>query len=123
MIHRNRGNRRDITESKVERKKRIIHKLNDYWFYKHEGMLRKGKIHCSCPMCAAKTNAKYSKSRGPVFDKTATNPLTGNHYGRRGNRVPATNCRYGKKNWKISDRKKIDKYREQLKNLDQGLGG
>lgn len=23
-----------------------------YWNYKHEGMLRKGKIHCSCGMCS-----------------------------------------------------------------------
>lgn len=23
-----------------------------YWSYKHEGQLSKGKIHCSCPLCA-----------------------------------------------------------------------
>lgn len=40
----------------INRKKRIIKGLNDYWVYKHEGMLSKGKIHCSCYMCAGKTN-------------------------------------------------------------------
>ena len=39
----------------IGRKKRIIHKQNDYWYYKHEGMLSKGKIHCSCWMCRSKS--------------------------------------------------------------------
>ena len=26
-----------------------------YWYVPHRGMLNKGKIHCSCPMCSIKT--------------------------------------------------------------------
>lgn len=42
----------------IERKKRIIKDQNNYWYYKHEGVLSKGKIHCSCPMCRMKTTNK-----------------------------------------------------------------
>lgn len=38
----------------IERKKRIIQQQNNYWSFKHEGELSKGKIHCSCPMCRHK---------------------------------------------------------------------
>ena len=40
----------------IERKKRIIKDQNNYWYYKHEGELNKGKIHCSCWMCSGKTS-------------------------------------------------------------------
>lgn len=36
----------------INRKKRIIHDQNDYWKYKFEGELSKGKIHCSCWLCS-----------------------------------------------------------------------
>lgn len=39
----------------INRKKRIIKEQNNYWHYKHEGMLSKGKIHCSCWMCRQKS--------------------------------------------------------------------
>lgn len=40
----------------INRKKGIIKRVSGYseykiWYYKHEGMLNKGKIHCSCPLC------------------------------------------------------------------------
>lgn len=38
----------------INRKKRIIHAKEEYWHYKYEGMLSKGKIHCSCWMCRLK---------------------------------------------------------------------
>ncbi|MDE7244968.1 MAG: hypothetical protein K2O18_13485 [Oscillospiraceae bacterium] len=38
----------------INRKKQIIKKQGEYWHYKHEGDLDKGKIHCSCPMCRRK---------------------------------------------------------------------
>lgn len=103
MIHHHRGNRRDITDSKVKRKIKIVHDLNDYWFYKHEGQYRKGKIHCSCPMCSAKTNAKINKSKGRVDGSN-----------RRLCRLAVTNERYGKKNYKHSDKQKIDNLSNQL---------
>jgi len=38
----------------IERKKQFIKKANSYWHYKFEGALNKGKIHCSCGLCAMK---------------------------------------------------------------------
>ena len=32
-----------------------------YWNVKHLGQLSKGKIHCSCPMCRAKTRNKGNR--------------------------------------------------------------
>ena len=39
----------------INRKKRIIHELDDYWSYKYDGMLSKGKILCSCFICSGKS--------------------------------------------------------------------
>ena len=33
----------------------IIHEQGDYWNYRHDGELDKGKIHCSCPYCRRKS--------------------------------------------------------------------
>lgn len=54
MANHNRGYYRRVRKQHINRKKRIIHKLGDYWSYKFDGMLSKGKIHCSCPMCRGK---------------------------------------------------------------------
>ena len=102
MFHKNRGNRRDVAQAKAERKARIIHEQNDYWGYKYIGELRKGKIHCSCPLCSAKTNAGINKSKGQVDPS------------RKGCRIATTNGRYGKKSWKVSDLRKIDRYSDSL---------
>ena len=96
MIHNNRGNRRKTNYKKAIRKAKIIKNLHNYWNYKSLHELVKGKIHCSCPMCKAKTNNSMNKSKGPI---------DGN---RSFCRLACTNYRYGKKYWKISDRKKID---------------
>lgn len=97
LIRRHRGNRRYTTFVKAKRKAKIVHEMNDYWHYKYFGQYRKGKIHCSCPLCAAKTNNQINKSRGPLSQN------------RRLSRLSVTNSRYGKKNYKISERRKIDK--------------
>ena len=34
-----------------------------YWMYYHRGSLNKGKIHCSCGMCTAKTKNKGKRRR------------------------------------------------------------
>lgn len=39
----------------ITRKKRIIHEQHDYWSYRYDGVLAKGKIHCSCPLCRHKS--------------------------------------------------------------------
>lgn len=45
----------------IERKKKIIKEQHNYWNYKFDGVLSKGKIHCSCWMCSAKTNVHGPK--------------------------------------------------------------
>lgn len=101
MIHKNRGNRRKQNVKKALRKARIIKNLNNYWNYPCLHSLSKNKIHCSCPWCSAKTNDSLNKSKGLVNKD-------------RGSRIPTTHSRYGRKNWKISDRKKIDSMNYQL---------
>lgn len=54
----------DMRSKHIERKKRIT---SHYWgapeypYYKYDGMYSKGKIHCSCPLCATKTSRKRAK--------------------------------------------------------------
>lgn len=58
-IRRNIVRSRDIIRHNkyktIARKKRIIHSQNDYWHFKYENELSKGKIHCSCPLCRHKS--------------------------------------------------------------------
>ena len=71
----------------IKRKKRIS---QHYWYVKHDRMLDKGKIHCSCPMCSAKTKNKGRKRL------------------RHGNYAPSHN-------WKHSDLLKIQGMEQELK--------
>ena len=116
MIHKNRGNRRFIAKEKAKRKIRLIHEFynDDDTSWIIFGKYRKGKIHCSCPMCAAKTNSRLNKSGGPVYN-VPINPTTGHPAtGRHGSRLAVTNGRYGKKNYTPSERKKVDGMYNQL---------
>lgn len=90
MATHNRGYYREQRNKHIRRKKRIIHMLNDYWNYEHEGVLSKGKIHCSCGMCMGKTRNKGYVRR---------------HI--HGNYAPSIN-------YKSSDLKKIQSMNEQL---------
>lgn len=86
----------DVT--KAIRKRNIAHSYSLFAFtgwYDNLHQYSKNKIHCSCPMCAAKTNTSILKSKGPVD--------------RDGCRPTGTNHRYGKKNYCISDKKQIDR--------------
>lgn len=90
MTTHNRGYYREQRNKHIRRKKRIIHMLNDYWHFEYEGVLSKGKIHCSCGMCMGKTRNK--------------------NYSRRhihGNYAPSIN-------YKPSDLRKIQSMNEQL---------
>lgn len=71
-------------------------------YYNNLHQYSKNKIHCSCAMCAAKTNGKINKSNGPVSSR---------HHGTR---LATTNCRYGRKNYTIAEKKKIDDMNYQL---------
>lgn len=69
--------RRQKRRAVIDRKKAIIHCQHDYWNYKFEGTLDKGKIHCSCPMCRRKSydSAKPQDARRAVsmLDSLADN--------------------------------------------------
>ena len=103
MLHKNICNRRFVTENKVKRKAYIWGftiggKLDEADL----GALRKGKVHCSCPMCAAKTNGSINKSGGPVDGGSAVRKG-------HGTRLSVTNGRYGRKSYSASDRRKVDR--------------
>ena len=52
---------RDVSRRKALRKRRIAKQLHSYGseeYYKHLHQYSKGKIHCSCPLCSAKTRNK-----------------------------------------------------------------
>lgn len=98
-----RGKRRKKDYAKAIRKERIANAVYPGGFNAPHGYYRKGKIHCSCPMCSAKTNDRNNKSNGPVDGS-----------GRRGTRLAGTHRRYGRKNYKPSDMRKIDHMRDEL---------
>ncbi len=69
MPNRTRSYYREAREKSIARKYRISH---DYWYVKHPGMLSKGKIHCSCWMCATKTK----KDEPPISEQRKYRPLS-----------------------------------------------
>ena len=88
---------RRMRENHIRRKKRIV---SHYWgadefpYYKHDGMYSKNKIHCSCPLCAAKTNNKGCKWK----------------------------CGSGQvKNWKHSDLQRLQLLHDQIVDLYAGM--
>lgn len=83
MANRSKEYYRIQRKKHINRKKKIIKELNNYWYYEYEGILNKGKIHCGCGMCRNKTNNK------------------GKHRLIHGNYNPS-------KNWKYSDKQKIE---------------
>ena len=56
-------------EDKAKRKERIASAVYPGGYHAPHGYFRKGKIHCSCPLCAAKTNGKPMKSLGGSYHK------------------------------------------------------
>ena len=93
---------------KAIRKRNIC--LHEYgWeYYDNLHQYSKNKIHCSCPICSSKTNDKVNKSKGPVYS-----------YSKRLGRIPCTNERYDR-NYKPSDKVKIDKLNSLLKEYYEG---
>ena len=88
---------RKMRAKHIRRKKRITShywSADEYPYYKYDGMYSKGKIHCSCPLCASKTNHKDSKwksSSGEV------------------------------KNWKHSDLQRLQLLHDQIVDLYAGV--
>ena len=89
----NRADRRDIDRRKALRKKHLSENFwshaSDYPYYDNLHQYSKNKIHCSCPMCSAK-----SKNKGARRNK-------------RQNYQPSHN-------WKHSDLKRIFSAEEQM---------
>lgn len=90
---RNRAERRRNDWRKARRKRRIIRAYGwDYYDNLHQ--YSKNKIHCSCPMCSAKTNNKHrSGARG-------WEPL---------------------ENWSASDRRRIEEMKDQILDNEQNF--
>jgi len=70
---RDAAERRHNDWSKALRKRNICRKYYGFEWYDNLHQYSKNKIHCSCPMCRAKSNdrnAKYgSKVNWPMSDK------------------------------------------------------
>ncbi len=57
----NRGIRRKNDYNKAIRKQNIARFVYGFQWYDNLHEYSKGKIHCSCPLCAAKTNPKRKR--------------------------------------------------------------
>ena len=66
--------------------------LEQYLFYRYFHEYSKGKIHCSCPLCSAKTKNKGSRKTW----------------------APALN-------YKPSDRRRVDSWNNQMEELYEGI--
>lgn len=89
---RNRAYLRKMRAKHIKRKKRLSSYYWHIWHVEHDGMLSKGKIHCSCPCCSQKTRNKGHRR----------------HY--NGNYNPSYN-------WKHSDLIKIQSMEDELKEV------
>ena len=82
---------------KAIRKKNICEQVYGIEYYNNLHQYSKNKVHCSCPLCAAKTGDTHNNRK-----------ITGTHQ------------RYGKKNWKIGDKRKIQVLNDKLKEYNNG---
>lgn len=73
---RDRNYYREMRKKHIERKKRISNSYHYPLELKFDGMYSKGKIHCSCSMCASKTNAKHLKTTGPAMNWKHSDAVT-----------------------------------------------
>lgn len=66
----------------INRKKKIIKSQNNYWYVEHDGMLSKGKIHCSCWMCRHKSydNAKMQDKHSAIKDLFQLDDISDTYY-------------------------------------------
>lgn len=88
MKPNSRAYNRDVSKRKALRKRRITQEVywggKDHPYYDNLHQFSKNKIHCSCPMCSAK-----SKNRG-----------------KRRQKYPSYEPSY---NWKIADRRRFER--------------
>ena len=67
---RTRAERRHNSWSKARRKRNICRAAYHFEWYDNLHQYSKNKIHCSCPMCASKTNRKRKNWYGVECSKT-----------------------------------------------------
>lgn len=91
-MSRTRSENRSMEWKHAVRKHRIAREVLGWEYYDNLHQYSKNKIHCSCPMCSAKTNNK-GKARL-----------------RSGNYDPS-------KNWKHSELQKIQSMNEQIEEI------
>ena len=65
-MHRTRDYRRKMNYTKAIRKRKIDHEIHETPFYNNIGRYIKGKIHCSCALCRAKSNGDNWKKSDAV---------------------------------------------------------
>lgn len=70
---RDRAERRKLRYKKIKKKKKIAKEVYGFPYYHKDGKYSKGKIHCSCPMCSAKTNTTGIFGTNGRFKKNYTN--------------------------------------------------
>ena len=76
---RTRAERRDFRKKAIKRKKRICNAFGFDW-YPHDGQYSKGKIHCSCPMCAFRGWDKNEKTQSDKRKIEKMNSLLKDYY-------------------------------------------
>lgn len=72
MFHKNRRYRRAVRVSAINRKLDIVESVygvrgsNYYHQPTQHGKLAKGKLHCSCPLCAAKSGKRCGVTNNSI---------------------------------------------------------
>lgn len=98
MLHKRKENRIWQDKMKAKRKQKISRSVYNRDWYSVFGRYKKGKIHDA----REKTCDSANKSRGPVDGH------------RKLCRLAVTHCRYGKKNYKPTDKRKVDAMNDRL---------
>ena len=105
---RSRGDRRKKDYTKAKRKMELSKTwLENGWYGECLHRYSKNKIHCSCPLCVAKTRGKFHKG-GAVSENELKQAGTGRHLSLVPMHWGVTNHRYGTRYYTVSDMKKID---------------
>ena len=63
---------RDVSRRKALRKKHLIERLHSSWngYYDNLHQYSKNKIHCSCPLCSAKTRNKGRRNKHATWGRS-----------------------------------------------------
>lgn len=72
---RTKAERRKNDYNKAIRKKNIAEKHYGFSYYDNIHQYSKNKIHCSCPLCAAKTNIKGKSNNLTHSDRIKTDSM------------------------------------------------